>query len=95
MTIKKIKVGEKYIQTLVIPLQSKNLIVLRGSRGYCMCGYLNLGAADKFKDTAVKIVGVSNIREALKAKVKAVSCSAKRLGIYKNQPVKDVLKIIA
>ena len=92
---KKIKAGKKYIDAVLIKLSSENLIVLRGSYGYVMCGYLNLKTADKFKDAAVKITGVSNIKDALNAKVSALSRYAMKLGIYKDQPVKDVLKIIA
>lgn len=76
-------------------LGSKNLIVLRGSKGYVMCGYLNLVIADKFKDAAVKITGVSNIEEACKTGVSSCTSVARRMGIYKGQSVKEVLKIIA
>lgn len=91
----KIKVGKKSVQAVLISLGSKNLIVLRGNNGYVMCGYLNLKVANKFKDIAVKILGVSTIEEALKAKVSSVSYAAKKIGIKKGQIVKDVLEIIA
>ena len=92
---KKIKIGKKYIEAIWVKLQSKNFILLRGSKGYVMCGYLNLRAAEKFKDAAVKITGVSTIGEALKAKAASCTSPARRLGIYKGQPIKEVLKIIA
>lgn len=91
---KKIKIGGNQIETLVFRLKSKNLVVLKGKKGYIMCGYLNLKAAEKFKEPAVKIVGVAGIADALKATVHSCSSSAKKLGIYKGQPVQDVLKII-
>lgn len=90
----KIKIGRKYIEAFLISLQSKNLILLKGSRGYVMCGYLNLKAAERFKDVAIKITGVSTIKEALKASVHSLSRPARKLGIYKGQPVKEALKII-
>lgn len=92
---KKIKVGKKYIAALAVKLLSKNLILLRGSKGYVMCGYLNLSAANKFKDVAIKIVSASTITEALNARVHSCTYSAERVGIYKNQSIKDVLRIIA
>ncbi len=91
----KIKIGGKYIEAFLLSLQSKNLILLRGSRGYVMCGYLNLKAAERFKDAAIKITGISTIEEALKTSVHSCTSSARRLGIYKGQPIKEVLKIIA
>ena len=91
----KIKVGKKNIQALLLKLATKNLIILRGSRGYIMCGYLNLRAANKFKDVAIKITGVATIKDALGARAHSVSYAAKRLGIKKGDRIKDVLKIIA
>lgn len=91
---KKIKVGKKYIEAIWVNLQSKNFILLRGSRGYVMCGYLNLRAAEKFKDAAVKITGISTIDEALKAGVHSCTSTARKLGIYRGKPIKEVLKII-
>ena len=92
---KKIRIGKKYIEALCLNLQSKNLILIKGRHGYIMCGYLNMKAAQKFKDAAVKITGISSIEEALKASVHSCTGSARKLGISKGQPVKEVLKIIA
>ena len=92
---KKIKVGKNSIEAILFSLASKNLIVLRGKKGYIMCGYLNLKIAEKFKEVAVKITGVSTIRDALKAQVHSATRQANSLGIYKGQAVKEVLKIIA
>lgn len=92
---KKIKIGKKCIEAVVIKLLSKNLILLRGSKGYVMCGYLNLKVAEKFNDAAVKIVGVKTIKDALEAKVHSCTSVARKLGISKNQPIKEALRIIA
>lgn len=92
---RKIKVGKKYVLGLCLKLSSKSLIVLSGRKGYVMCGYLNLAAANKFKDVAIKISGVSNLKEALSAKVHSTTQMAKKIGIRRNQLIKDVLKIIA
>ncbi len=92
---KKIKVGKKNIEAFCIRLMDKNFILLRGNRGYVMCGYLNLRTAEKFRDVAVKIIGASTIEDALKAKVYSCSSAAKRLGIVKEQKVSKVLRIIA
>lgn len=92
---KRIKAGKSYIEAFCMNLQSKNLILLRGKKGYVMCGYLNISVANKFKDVAIKITGVSNIEEALKARVHSFTTAAKKIGIYKNQSIKEVLKIIS
>ena len=92
---KKIKIGKKWIQGYCIPLQKKNFILLRGAKGYVMCGYLDLNTANMCADVAVRISGVSTLKEALQSEVQDVSLAAKRIGIYEGQPVKDVLKILA
>jgi uncharacterized protein YunC (DUF1805 family) len=79
----------------MIKLQAKRLIVLCGRHGYVMCGYLNLKAAQKFKDVAIKIVGVGSIKEALKAQVHSCTSYARKLGIQKGDSIEDTLKLIA
>jgi uncharacterized protein YunC (DUF1805 family) len=85
----------RIVEATLIPLLGKNLIILRGSKGYVMCGYVNLAVAEKFKDVAVKIVGVKTIKDALNAKVHSCTSPARKLGIRKGLPIKEVLKIIA
>ena len=93
--IRKIKIKNNYLLALELKLLDKKLIVLRGGKGYIMCGYLDLRVAEKFKDCAAKITGVSTIRQALSAKIHSCTRQAKRSGIYKGQPVKDALAIIS
>jgi uncharacterized protein YunC (DUF1805 family) len=90
-----IKIGKHKITAIQLLLQSKSLIILRGSKGYVMCGYLNMTAANKFKDVAVKITKVTSIKDALAAKAYGCSAAAKKLGIQPGWPIKEVLKIIA
>ncbi len=87
--------GKKRLEAILFGLSGKNLIVIRGSRGYIMCGYLNLKTAEKFKDVAIKVTGVSDINSVLKTNVVSCTGAARKLGIYKGQNIKDVLRIIA
>ncbi|MCM8826836.1 MAG: DUF1805 domain-containing protein [Candidatus Omnitrophica bacterium] len=95
MRIEKIKLKDKELEALEFSLGKKNLIVIKGSKGYIMCGYLNLNIANKFKDVAIKVVGVTRIEDVLNTKVYAISREAKKLGINKGESISDVLKIIA
>jgi len=92
---RQIQIGDRAVEALAFSLTGKNLIVLRGSRGYVMCGYLNLAAAEKFGDAAVMITGVATIDGALKAQVASCTSRAKDLGVAEGQSIQDVLKIIA
>jgi len=91
---KEIKVGKGYVEAICFKLLKRNLIVIRGKRGYIMCGYLDMSVSTKFKEPAAKIIGVSTIKEALMASIFSCTLSAKKLGIYEGQKVKDALKII-
>lgn len=93
--VRKLKAGNKYVFAVWVKLQNKNFLLFRGEKGYIMCGYLNLNAAKRFNDAAVKIVGVSSIGEALKAKVHSFTGKAGAMGVYKGQPVREVLRLIA
>lgn len=93
MTIhKKIKLGKVKVEVLVMPLTTKKLIVLKAKKGYAACGYFNLAVAEKFGDAALQIVGVSSFKDALNAKVHALTTAARNLGIVENELVKDALK---
>jgi uncharacterized protein YunC (DUF1805 family) len=94
MKYKKIKIAHGYIEALEMKMLTKSLIVLRGSQGYIMSGYLNLAAAERCKDAAVKITGVCTIQKALQSTVFSCTSRARRLGVYKGQPVKDCLRLI-
>ncbi len=89
-----IKTGKGPIEAFAISLGPKNLVLLKGSKGFVMCGYLNLAVAQKFNDVAIKITGVASIKEALAANVHSCTAAARRLGIRKGQTIRDVLTII-
>jgi uncharacterized protein YunC (DUF1805 family) len=95
MLQKTIPVNNGAVEAFLIPLAAKNLIVLRGSKGFIICGYLDLTVAEKFGDIACRITGVSSIEEALQAPVQSCTSAASELGISPGMPVKEALKVIA
>jgi uncharacterized protein YunC (DUF1805 family) len=70
------------------------LLILRGSRGYVMCGYLNLEAAEKLGDTAVRATGVKDLETLLKANVAGVTGKARSIGISEGQKVDDIVSLL-
>ncbi|HTY45917.1 MAG TPA: DUF1805 domain-containing protein [Patescibacteria group bacterium] len=93
--IKKIKVGRRYVEALSTRLLTKNLVLLKGRKGYVMCGYLNMASAEKFNDAAAMVTGVATIADALKAQVRACTTAARTMGIYEGQAVREALMIFA
>jgi uncharacterized protein YunC (DUF1805 family) len=94
MIKKSFKIKGGRIKAFSVSLNSQNLILLKGSRGYIMCGYLNMEVADNFKDIAVRITGVGTIEEALHTEAEEVSREAENIGISKGQSVAEILKLI-
>lgn len=92
---KKLNVGKKNIEAFSMKLAKKNLIVFKGKKGYVMCGYLNMQAAERFEEAAVMITGVSSISEALRSSVHSCSSAAAQLGIHAGQPMSEALEILA
>jgi uncharacterized protein YunC (DUF1805 family) len=82
------------IEAVWVNLPNKNLILLRGTRGFVMCGYLDLSVAEKCNDAAARITGVSTIEDALNARIESCTPQAQALGIRKGQTVKEVLELI-
>lgn len=83
------------IEAFCLRLLEKNLIVLRGRRGYVMCGYLDLAVSEKLGEAAARITGVSTIDEALAAPIQSVTGAAQKLGLSVGQKVSDALSLIA
>jgi uncharacterized protein YunC (DUF1805 family) len=93
--IRPVKISGDDFLFLEFPLLTKKVLILRGQRGYVMCGYLNLGVADKSGDVAVKVSGVGSLKDLLNARVAGCSSAAKKIGIRKDQPIKKILPLLA
>lgn len=57
-----------------------SMILIRCRKGYLMCGYLNLAAAEKFGDAAV-LVGGADFDAVLKNPIKGMTPAAAALGV--------------
>ena len=49
-----IKIGEKTAMGIEIPLNNAVLVIAIGKKGFVMCGYLNIEAAEKMGDVACR-----------------------------------------
>ncbi|OYT40704.1 MAG: hypothetical protein B6U89_01305 [Desulfurococcales archaeon ex4484_58] len=70
------------------------LIVLRGNRGFIMCGYLDIKVADKLGLVAGRVVGVSSVDELLDKEIVEASSKAIELGIKPGVKVKEVINVL-
>ncbi len=81
MKTRAIEIDGKKGEGIEIELPGAPLILARGSKGFVMCGYLDLHTADKVNAPAAIVRGVKTIDELLKAPVVAVSASATNMGV--------------
>ena len=70
------------------------LILIRGRRGFVMCGYLNIDVANKLGLIAARVTGVKSVEEMLDKEIAEVTTKAKEVGIKEGMIVKEALKFL-
>jgi uncharacterized protein YunC (DUF1805 family) len=91
MESKNIKFGKDWVEGFLIELGNAPLILIKAKKGYVMCGYLNINAANKMGDIAGRVSGVKSFDDVLNAKIIEVSENAKKIGLTEGMLVKDFL----
>jgi uncharacterized protein YunC (DUF1805 family) len=81
MKTRDISLGSKRAVGFEIKLPSAPLILARGKKGFVMCGYLNVPAAEKLNVAAAVVRGVASLDELLDKNVVALTSAAKKLGV--------------
>ena len=74
--------------------ESPPLLLVMGERGFVMCGFLNMDAAEKLNVTAAMVSGVKSFDDVLEAEVKAVTSEARKKGIKPGMTGKEALKLL-
>lgn len=92
--IDNINIDGKLYETIKIDLEPAPLILIRGSRGFLMCGYLNMEAADKLGAVAVSTSGVKTVDDLLKKQISKISVKARELGIKEGMSGQEALKYL-
>lgn len=78
---KQILIKNSPINTVLIPLDKANLIIVYATRGFIMCGYLDIAVAEKMNDAACIVSGVSSVEQLLEKPVVKLTSKAEQLGI--------------
>ncbi|MDD2524147.1 MAG: DUF1805 domain-containing protein [Endomicrobiia bacterium] len=93
MIVKDIEINKSIFKAVHIELSdSSNLLMIIGSKGYIMCGYLNINTAQKMGDVACIVTGVKTIEDILNSKIVALTSNAQKLGVEMGMAVTEVLK---
>jgi len=67
------------------------LLLIKGEKGFIMCGYLNIDVAEKLGAAAATVSGVNTFTDILNAEIKTSTSKAKKLGVEPGKTVKEVI----
>jgi uncharacterized protein YunC (DUF1805 family) len=88
-----VKVDSKACLGLRVDLpESPPLLLIVAEKGFVMCGFLNMDAAEKLGVSAALVSGVKTFEDVLNAEVKAATTKAKNLGIEAGMKGSEALK---
>lgn len=71
---------------------SPPLLLIIAEKGFVMCGFLNIEAAEKLGVVAAMVSGVKTFEDMFNAQVKAVTSKAKILGVETGIKGSEALK---
>ena len=89
---KKITIEDVEADGYSIDIGNAPLLIIKAKKGYVMCGYLNISAANKLGDTAGRVTGVKDFDDVLAADIVEISENAKKMGLKAGMNGKDFLK---
>ena len=73
---------------------SPPLLLVVAEKGFVMCGFLNIDAAEKLGVATAVVSGVKSFEDVLDAEVKSVTSKAKTLGVDVGMKGADALKCL-
>ncbi|RLI09679.1 DUF1805 domain-containing protein [Candidatus Bathyarchaeota archaeon] len=71
------------------------LLLIKGGKGFVMCGYLNIDVAERIGAAAAIVSGVNSFEDVLNAEIKAATSKARALGLEPGKVVRTVLGRLA
>jgi uncharacterized protein YunC (DUF1805 family) len=93
ISVTSVKVDDKNCLGVKVELpDSPPLLAIIAERGFVMCGFLNMEAAEKLGVAAAVVRGVKTFEDVLNGQVKVVTSKAKNFGVEVEMKGVDALK---
>ena len=93
--VNRLKVDGKVALGLRVDLpDSPPLVAVIGEKGFVMCGFLNVDAAERLGVVAAMVSGVNTADDVLEAEVKAVTSKAGNKGIKLGMKGHEAIKLL-
>lgn len=94
-TVAPVKVGRRSATGLRVDLpEGPPLLLIVAEKGFVMCGYLNIEAAERLGVCAATVSGVKSFEDVLDAEVKAATSKAQRLGVKAGMRGKEAVELM-
>ncbi len=87
--VSRLVVQDREFLGIRVEMPNAPLLLIKGKRGFAMCGYLNPETAEKLGDAAVIVSGVRTFDDMLSARIKWASTKAKELGISEGKLLRE------
>jgi len=82
ISVAQVKVGNKTCLGVMVKLpESPPLLLIVAEKGFVMCGFLNIEAAERLGVAAAMVSGVKTFEDVLNAEIKAATSKAKGMGV--------------
>lgn len=62
------------------------LLIIKGEKGYLVCGYFDSKIVEKAKDSCAIVSGVKSFDDMMRKRIDYVSKKAQKLGVKKGMP---------
>jgi uncharacterized protein YunC (DUF1805 family) len=94
--VENLDIDGKAFQGIKIELKGlPTMVLIKGDKGFVMCGYLNIDVAESLGATAAVVSGVNSWEDILNAQIKTATTEAKALGLEPGRVVGDVIAALA
>ena len=95
INIASLKVDDKACLGVKVELpDSPPLLLVIAGKGFVMCGFLNVDAAERLGVAAAVVSGVKNFDDVLNAEIKAVTSKAGSFGVRVGMRGAEALKVL-
>lgn len=86
--------GRKALGVRVELPGSPPLLLIVAERGFVMCGFLNVDAAERLGVAAAMVSGVRTFEDVLEAPVRACTSKARELGVREGMKGREALELM-
>jgi uncharacterized protein YunC (DUF1805 family) len=95
INVASLKIDDKVCLGIKVELpNSPPLLMVIADKGFVMCGFLNVEAAEKLGVAAAMVSGVKTFDDVLNASVKAVTSKAETFGVRIGMKGAEALKLM-